>query len=328
MKPLILTVGASLLTFISASAVARDGYSEVQTYLEQAFSAAIVMTDSDVLTFGIHDFDPNEWLDIENEDLGSADSIDLRQRFAVTALPFTIDLSDEEALHKSQLFFRLSALASDQDVKIASTDKDDSQRDVRLGGFAAYRYQYQLSDRWQITPGLGVHLQHFRNEHDYNSDVAEQYVKPALDGVVFNTTAWAASLEPHVELKYNHETRWGSWNATSAAHYYYGWGWGEANYGEVGNPQGWYLANGVKAFYNMTEWGRSVQSLYASIKRIDLGGDTEEPMGTHYYYESSVGWLMTPPFESSWIDNIGLGLSFNYGSKLKGGSIVLFFNQD
>ncbi|MFV0489046.1 MAG: Solitary outer membrane autotransporter beta-barrel domain, partial [Vibrio fluvialis] len=30
----------------------------------------------------------------------------------------------------------------------------------------------------------------------------------------------------------------------------------------------------------------------------------------------------------SFIDNIGIGLAFNYGSAFKGGSIVLFFNQD
>ncbi|CSC51951.1 Protein of uncharacterised function (DUF3233) [Vibrio cholerae] len=37
---------------------------------------------------------------------------------------------------------------------------------------------------------------------------------------------------------------------------------------------------------------------------------------------------MTPPFEMELVDNIGLGLTFNYGSAFKGGSIVLFFNQD
>ncbi|WP_244249518.1 Solitary outer membrane autotransporter beta-barrel domain, partial [Vibrio fluvialis] len=53
-----------------------------------------------------------------------------------------------------------------------------------------------------------------------------------------------------------------------------------------------------------------------------------QPLGTSMYYEASVGWLMTPPFEISFIDNIGIGLAFNYGSAFKGGSIVLFFNQD
>lgn len=37
---------------------------------------------------------------------------------------------------------------------------------------------------------------------------------------------------------------------------------------------------------------------------------------------------MTPPFKTQWVDNVGIGLSLNYGSALKGGSLVLFFNQD
>ncbi|MCG6295872.1 Solitary outer membrane autotransporter beta-barrel domain, partial [Vibrio vulnificus] len=59
-----------------------------------------------------------------------------------------------------------------------------------------------------------------------------------------------------------------------------------------------------------------------------VGGDTSESLGTHHYYEASVGWLMTPPFKTQWVDNVGIGLSLNYGSALKGGSLVLFFNQD
>lgn len=61
---------------------------------------------------------------------------------------------------------------------------------------------------------------------------------------------------------------------------------------------------------------------------MDVGSDIQQPLGTSMYYEASVGWLMTPPFEISFIDNIGIGLSLNYGSAFKGGSIVLFFNQD
>jgi len=41
-----------------------------------------------------------------------------------------------------------------------------------------------------------------------------------------------------------------------------------------------------------------------------------------------LGWLITPWFKSSWIENVGVGLTINYGSSLRGGSLVLFFNQD
>lgn len=310
-----------------ATSVNAQGNANLESYLEQAFATAIVLTDSDVFTVGIHDFDPNEWFNLDNEDIGSQESVKLRQQIGVSTLPYTFDLSDEDAMHKHQLFTRFSIVGSKQDYEIRSNDAQDYQHEVILGAFTAYRYQYKLSEHWTLTPGVGVHLQYFRNHHEYQSDFSNDVVKPALDGVIFNTDAWAASVEPHAELKYIEPTNWGSWNVTSAFHYFYGQGWGEANYGDVGNPEGWYFANGIEAYYNVSRLGRSLQSVYTSFRRIDIGGDTSQPMGTPYYYEGSVGWLMTPPFESDWIDNVGLGLNINYGSNLKGGSIVLFFNQ-
>ncbi|MGD8110292.1 Solitary outer membrane autotransporter beta-barrel domain [Vibrio sp. TRT 17S01] len=321
-RPILVTLVATFPALCLAK-----GNDSIQRYLEQSFSAAIVMTDSEVLTFGVHDFDPNDWFNLSNDKIGSEESIRLRQQIAVSTLPFTFELSDSEAVNKHRVVTRLSVLASAQDVEVRQGDEQDYQEQFILGAFSAYRYQYKLDESWTVTPGLGVHLQYFKNNHDYKSQYS-QALKPKLDGVVFNTDAWAVAAEPHIELKYDSAEKWGSWNATSAAHYFYGYGWGEANYGDVGNPEGWYLASGVEAFYDITHWKESVQSVYASFRRIDVGGDTETPMGTNHYYETSFGWLMTPPFKSDWIDNVGIGLNFNYGSALMGGSIVLFFNQE
>lgn len=52
----------------------------IQKELERNFATAIVLTDSDVFTVGFHDFDPNEWLNLDNEELGSADSVNLRKK--------------------------------------------------------------------------------------------------------------------------------------------------------------------------------------------------------------------------------------------------------
>ena len=319
--------GVALVLIWSSPLAASQGIPAVQDYLEQAFSAAIVLTDSDVFTVGVHDFDPNEWFNLDNEDIGSQDSVKLRQQIAVSTLPYTFELSDDEAMHKHQIFTRFSILGSRQDFEILPNEAQDYQHEIVLGAFTAYRYKYRLSDHWTLTPGIGLHLQYFKNEHEYRSDFSNDFVKPAFDKVIFNTDAWAASVEPHAELKYTKPTEWGNWHVTSSFHYFYGEGWGEANFGDVGNPEGWYYANGIEAYYNVSKWGRSIQSLYSSLRRIDVGGDTIGLLGTRHYYEGSVGWLMTPPFESDWIDNVGIGLNINYGSNLKGGSIVLFFNQ-
>lgn len=168
---------------------------------------------------------------------------------------------------------------------------------------------------------------YYRNDYDYRSDALDN-LKPYLEGIYLNTDAWALVGEVNAELKYLENEKWGKWYVWSSPHYFYGAGWGEGNNGDVGNPEGWYWVNGVKLFYDFTKVGRTVQSVYTSFNRVDVGGDTSKPMNTSHYYEASVGWLMTPPFKSDWIDNVGLGLTINYGSALKGGSLVLFFNQE
>lgn len=120
----------------------------------------------------------------------------------------------------------------------------------------------------------------------------------------------------------------GRYKLSTSWHYFNGVGWGEANNGDVGNPEGWYIANEAKIFYDLVRWDKNITSMYSSIRRIDIGGDTVESMGTTSYYEGSVGWLLNPNLFNEWVDNVGIGFTINYGSSLKGGSLVLFFNQD
>ncbi len=61
--------------------------------------------------------------------------------------------------------------------------------------------------------------------------------------------------------------------------------------------------------------------------RFDLGGDLEGPLGNHYYYEAGVGWLLDIHERIPFIDNIGIGINLNYGSLLRGGTLVLLFNE-
>lgn len=236
-------------------------------------------------------------------------------------------LNDEEEKNKHELFFRMSGLATDENVRWGNETVIDDFRQVILDVYTAYRYEYKLSEHWTITPGIGSHLMRYENTMDYNSATGKSYA-PFLDGLLFNTSAWANIYEPHLKLSYKKNEDWGKWQVSSAGHYFYGYGWGEANQGEIGNSEGWYIVNSATLVYDIEQIGRSIQSVYSTIRRVDVGSDVSEPLGTTFYYEATVGWLMTPPFEISFVDNIGLGLTFNYGSAFKGGSLVLFFNQE
>ncbi|UGA57106.1 Solitary outer membrane autotransporter beta-barrel domain [Vibrio sp. VB16] len=301
----------------------------LQRNLEHTFAASVVLTDSDAFTFGISDFNPNNILNLDNEDIGSADSIDLRQRISVLTVPFGKSWESSENDYHS-VNFKLSFLKVEQEVDFSTifpSAKSDTFKEKVYGGYVGYNYHDQLTENWFLRYGIGGHLLYYTNSYDYNNNISRAYSN-SLDGVAYNTDAWAFLLEPSFKIGYRKEVDWGNWQLSSRLNYASGRGWGEANNGDIGKPENARWINQVEIYHDFSEWSGMVQSIFASFKRVDLNGDSTEPLGTSYYYEVMGGWLITPPFETTLIDNVGIGLSLNYGSALKGGSIVLYFNQD
>ena len=312
------------LFFVCTQAHADPRYASI---FEDSFAAAIILTDSDALTLGIKDFDPNDWLNIDNDNIGSQDALDLRKSIGVSTLPFTFELEGNDIM-KQRAILRFSALRAEGDVVDIPNQPTDLHKETILGVFTGYEQNIEFSQHWSFETGVGVHLQYYVSDYDFNSNVSQEYLKPVIDGQLVNTDAWAATVQPKVGFVYSAPRNWGHVKYNSTFNYFSGVGWGKANNGDVGTPEGWYWSNEAKFFYDVTDWGRSVQTLYSSIRRVDVGGDTVGTIGAQYYYEGTVGWLMTPPFKIQFVDNIGVGFSINYGSALKGGSLVLFFNQD
>ena len=59
------------LSLISIATHASPVQQTLQKEFERNFAIGIVLSDSDVFTLGFHDFDPNKYLDIDNEDIGT-----------------------------------------------------------------------------------------------------------------------------------------------------------------------------------------------------------------------------------------------------------------
>ncbi|MGX9522126.1 Solitary outer membrane autotransporter beta-barrel domain [Vibrio mediterranei] len=312
-------VSLMCLTTLSSQSVAEP---EFRDLFEEDFAAAIILTDSDALTLGFKDFDPSSVLNIDNDEIGSQEALDRRKNIAVSALPLTFALNDADSFQQ-RLTLRFSALRIEDQI----LDAPDNHTKYVLGAFTGYEQEIQFSEHWTFETGIGAHLQYLHSDYDFQSSYSKLF-QPFLDGKVVNTSAWAASLQPKVGFNYHKYKPWGEVKFKSTFNYFSGVGWGKANDGDVGTPEGWYWSNEAKLFYDVTDWGRSVQTIYTSLRRVDIGGDTVGMLGSPHYYEGTVGWLMTPPFKIEFVDNIGIGLSINYGSDLKGGSIVLFFNQD
>ncbi|WP_117234045.1 Solitary outer membrane autotransporter beta-barrel domain [Vibrio maerlii] len=321
-----LTVIAALVCSATVYALEVDR-NLVKKSFEQDFAATVILTNSDVVTFGIVDFNPNELLRTDNEELGSEQALESRKNIGVTTLPYTFSLDPDDEVQNHFLTLKLAALRIEQDVDLRGFEGSDIHVEIIVDGYVRYQYKKYLNDSWDITYGLGSHLMYYHSDYRYQSSPLGNF-KQFLDGDVVNTSAWSNIIEPEAVISYTKPTDWGSWTFKSGYHYMYGVSWGEANKGDLGNPEGWYVTNGIEGFYDVVHWGRSVQTLFGRVNRVDIGGDVSEPFGTNHYYEGTIGWLMTPPFNSDWIDNFGIGININYGSALKGGSIILLFNQD
>ena len=69
----------------------------IQKEIERNFAASVLLNDTDVFTFGINNFDPNEVFRLDNEDIGSSDSVSRRQNMASLSLPYTCLLYTSDA---------------------------------------------------------------------------------------------------------------------------------------------------------------------------------------------------------------------------------------
>lgn len=323
-KAIVLPLFCSVFPAIVSATTLSD---LVRKDIERTFATSVLLNDTDVFTFGINNFDPNKVFRLDNEDIGSNDSVSRRKDIASISFPYTFELPEYIEDNHQEITLRLSALRIEKDVVYASTTKSDFQKESVVSGYLEFANVTQLDEHWSFSSAIGNHISYYRNDFEYRSSLLEPY-KDQLDGVYLNTDAWAYIIEPKVKLTFEDKNDWGKYKLSTSWHYFNGIGWGEANEGNIGHPEGWYIANEAKIFYDLIRWDKNITSMYSSIRRIDIGGDTVASMGTSSYYEGSVGWLLNPNLFNDWVDNVGIGLTINYGSSLKGGSLVIFFNQD
>ncbi|MUH97403.1 Solitary outer membrane autotransporter beta-barrel domain [Aliivibrio fischeri] len=299
---------------------------------EEAFATSLVLSDSNMITFGIADFNPNRYLskDENNSDngLGSNDSIQLRNQMTVYSLPYTFELTeDPDSRWSHEITVRASYVNTDIDVEFKDKTSPDADLDEIFGLYAEYAQNYDFYENWTISVGNALHLMHYRNTHTYNSDFSQSFA-PVLDGLYYNVSSNAFIIEPKITFQYKKETDWGEWRFNNSYHYAYGQGFGgSSDYSSDANPEVWRFVNSIQLRYNMAHWNRLAQVLYLKAKRVDLGGDANEPLGTDFYYEFNIAWLIDTRKWISLVDNVGIGFTFNVGSALRGGSIVLFYDE-
>ncbi|OCH68294.1 Solitary outer membrane autotransporter beta-barrel domain [Vibrio splendidus] len=322
-----------ILLLMGLSSSSAYGSNElIQNRLEKIFSVSIALTDSDAISIGFVDFDPNSFINLNDSGFGSDKTIDTRSQVSVGSIPYSSVIKTDDPDFDLIWSVRGSYALSEQDIEISSDVTPDRRvnpnEDSVLGLYGFFGGQNHLNQHWSIAYGLGTHLLYYRNKYEYNNSYSQAF-QSQLDGYALNTSAWALVAEPSVKLQYLQPKEWGSWNVSSRVRYFYGTGWGEANDGDIGNPEGMRFINELEFRQNVAldAWSLNNPQIHYNLTRIDVAGDLTAPLDTHYYYEFGAGLVFDVPYDSYFFDNFGIGINFNYGSSLSGGSLLFLLNS-
>ncbi|ACJ29506.1 Conserved hypothetical protein [Shewanella piezotolerans WP3] len=294
---------------------------------KENIATSIVLTDANLISLGVISFDPSSVIDFGDINTGSQDSLQRRRELKTYSLPWKSDWRDFTDNWQTSTYVKLSYVSSEQTIDYSQPTKDfDSYEEKSYLTQAEQRWQRQLSEHWKVQLGVGGQLIWYENSFQYSSVLAQ--LKPIFDNRLVNTSYGALMLDPSIEFRYDN-LLWGHrWQFISSYRYAIGHTvLTDSTMQEVSSQVGRFT-NTFMLHYPLPQIAESNNELHLMFKRIDLSGDAVAPLETDNYYQVGVGWVIDTPWLTSWVDNLGIGLTVNVGSVLSGGSILLLFNED
>lgn len=319
---------ALMTSLISLNCLAAEGDRIVQDSLSRSYVTAALLTEGDAVRFGFWNFNPNDYLDFEDDNFGTAEASALRQRISTVSMPYEWTWRTADGREEVGFLAKAAYVAVEQEGQLVvseDTRKDTFNNSV-LSAALGMRWRHALTQNWNLTLRSNLHWMRYRNDTSYNNPDS-MAVAPALDGVLTNIKVDALMAEPSLMLGYDLINGAARWHFFSDYHYLAGDTYHTDISAHDANPEAWFWSNGVKMTNPLISKLLPGQNVWFRAARVDLGGDLDEPLGNHYYYEAGLAWLLNTGDYVPLLDNIGIGINFNYGSVLRGGSLVLLFNE-
>ncbi|MCF7354255.1 Solitary outer membrane autotransporter beta-barrel domain [Vibrio sp. CK2-1] len=314
----------SSLGFIPES-VANSLRDSGKRYYEELLASAVILSDSDLISLGIKSFDPNEVFKSEDDNLGGEGALEARKKISVYNLPLHFDIAGAHPDFQHEITLKFSYFSFSEDVALIDNVQPDRLNQDVYSAYLSYTLEYSLTDRWKIAYGIGSYLMYADNDYRFKSADTQQ-LQPFLDQSFSNMSVWSTFIEPYIEFKYQVDSSWGRWGVMSQWHYFAGVNWDKIDEGSYGSPEGWRVSNGIQIEYDLASFEQFKPALYGSVKRIDIGHDATSILQTNSYYEAGVGVTWANVFDWDFIDTVGIGVNFNYGSSLRGGSLLFYIN--
>lgn len=302
----------------------------IEAKVKGDITSAIVLTDANLISLGIVDFNPNSVIDLSeigDVNVGDEDTLRRRSQLKSYTIPWTSDetkLSPKWSRSLGVRFSYVNATDSIEGIEDRSLQSPLEDTSYLLAG--EYRWQYKIDQNWNLALGLGGQLIWQENTLKYHDPVLEG-VSHLLDNALVNTRYAAIMLDPNAELAYSGDWFGNKWEFISQLRYGVGRTLLTDDGSQAVSPQVGRFSNAFIFHYQLPKAWNKRNEMRLLVKRVDLTGDVIDPMGTHYYYELGAGWIIETPELSSWLDNIGVGITLNINSGLSGGGVVLLLNE-
>ncbi len=298
--------------------------------LASNFAIAALLSDDEVMRLGFWNFDPNELLGTDNDNLGNEQSLGVRESLKQFSLPWRWALSHETDTEHLWLLTKLAYLDVEQESRLVfeSQEAEDDIDQQVYSAWAGLGYRRDLGEHWQVQLETNLAWMRLRNRVKFNSPES-RLLAPLLDGVITNYHAEAILLEPGLGLYYRWASRGYRWRLFSRYRYLTGSSINPDSAAQEVKPEASYWSNGIGlrkplAFAD----SNGAHSLWLRLARVDVSGDLSRQLENSHYLELGIGWLMDTGDRFALLDNVGIGIDFNYGSELRGGTLMLMFNVD
>ncbi|WP_018983169.1 Solitary outer membrane autotransporter beta-barrel domain [Salinimonas chungwhensis] len=324
MRKLIFTTLMSLVLTPSLTH-ANELERQAAISVESAFATASLLSDNDVVKLGFLNFNPNDVIGTSNEALGSSDATSLRS--GIDRFNFPLNITSQEGESTTwKLGGRASYVNIEQELFLGADlqNRGDELTDrvisLSLGGGAIH----QIDRHWTLSANMNVTWMKYRNRIDYRTDVSEQ-IKNRFNGLLVNFDVEMLMLEPMISLAYSWQHQDIEFSLSSDFHYLHGFAIDTSNPAHDVEPNEWYVIGGLDVSQPVSFFGADDQVMKYRLSRVELSNLLTQQMGSGHYYEAEIGWVKKRPDYADYIKEYGVGVNFNYGSILKGGTLVLYY---
>lgn len=326
-KSLLFTFGCVLCANTFAQSVDDLGLGDiVGDTVSQNSARSIVLSDANLVTLGVMDFDPNEFVDLDNINAGDESTLEQRSQLTIYSLPWSFKKRQLSDRLSSQAQLRLSYISSEQDLIFDDETLGNPLDETTYLLYAENNWRYQLNEAWSLQAGLGTEVLFYDNNLSYRDSLLQQ-LGPYLDGSLFNTSYRVWTADPSIGASYKGELFGYRWEYKAVYRYAIGQSFDTDHHSQDTTVEAGRLSNSVVFHFDTPDvWSRRSQ-IRVLGRRIDLSADAVPAMGTHHYYEFGAGWLVDTSNDISFLNNVGIGLSLNIDSALSGGSVVILFNE-